>query len=185
MVALHGCLLNVWRKSSLANTQECCWQSWTSHGGSTPQSSSCTLTYHLSRKLSKLDKRHCQRSKDELISGLLLWTPSHGWAKAGRPARNYIQQLCADIGCSPEDLPEAIDDRKGWQERVRNIHVDGTTWWWWWDLALNNMKLLICHKTKPNKPHHYIYIYICVCVTTWFHFSLMKTGFLFLLQTIY
>ena len=34
---------------------------------------------------------HCWRSRDELI---LLWTPSHGWAKAGRPARTYIQQLC-------------------------------------------------------------------------------------------
>ena len=37
---------------------------------------------------------HCWRSRDELISGVLLWTPSHGWAKAGRPARTYILQLC-------------------------------------------------------------------------------------------
>ena len=29
---------------------------------------------------------HCWRSRDELISDVLLWTPSHGWAKAGRPA---------------------------------------------------------------------------------------------------
>ena len=34
-------------------------------------------------------------------------------AKAGRPARTYIQQLYADTGCSPEDLPEAMDDRRG------------------------------------------------------------------------
>ena len=58
---------------------------------------------------------HCWRSRDELISDVLLWTPSHGRAKAGRPARtNYIQQLCADTECSPEDLPEAMDDREGW-----------------------------------------------------------------------
>ena len=38
---------------------------------------------------------HCWRSKDELISDILLWTPSHGRAKAGRPARTYIQHLCA------------------------------------------------------------------------------------------
>ena len=31
---------------------------------------------------------------------MLLWTPSHGRAKTGRPARTYIQQLCADTGCS-------------------------------------------------------------------------------------
>ena len=42
---------------------------------------------------------HCWRSKDELISDVLLWTPTHGQAKAGRPARTYIQQLCEDTGC--------------------------------------------------------------------------------------
>ena len=57
---------------------------------------------------------HCWRSRDELISDLLLWTPSYERAKAGRPARTYIQQLCADTGCRPdEDLPEAMDDREG------------------------------------------------------------------------
>ena len=47
---------------------------------------------------------HCW-SRDELISDVLLWTPSQGRAKAGRPDRTYIQQLCADTGFSPEDLP--------------------------------------------------------------------------------
>ena len=56
---------------------------------------------------------HCWRSKDKLISDVLLWTPAYGQAKAGRPARTYIQQLCEDTGCSPEDLPEAINDREG------------------------------------------------------------------------
>ena len=74
---------------------------------------------------------HCWRSKEELISNVLLWIPSHGRAKAGRPARTYIQQFCADSGYSPEDLPEAIDDREGWWERVRDIRADGSTWWWW------------------------------------------------------
>ena len=37
---------------------------------------------------------HCWRSRDELIRDVLLWTPTHGRAKAGRPARTYIQQLC-------------------------------------------------------------------------------------------
>ena len=51
---------------------------------------------------------HCWRSMDELIRDVLLWIPTYGRAKAGRPARTYIQQLCEDTGCSPEDLPEAI-----------------------------------------------------------------------------
>ena len=51
---------------------------------------------------------HCWRSRDELISDVLLWTPTYGRAKAGLPARTYIQQLYEDTGCSPEDLPEVI-----------------------------------------------------------------------------
>ena len=43
---------------------------------------------------------HCWRNRDELISDKLLWTSSHGWAKAGWPARTYVQQLCSDTGCS-------------------------------------------------------------------------------------
>ena len=76
--------------------------------------------------------RYCWRSKDELISDVLLWTPTYGRAKAGRPARTYIQQLCEDMGCSPEDLPEAMNDREKWRERVRDILSSGTIWWWWW-----------------------------------------------------
>ena len=76
---------------------------------------------------------HCWRSKDELISDVLLWTPTYGCAKAGRPARTYIQQLCEDTGCNPEDLPEAMNDREKWRERVRDICAGGTTWWWWWN----------------------------------------------------
>ena len=60
---------------------------------------------------------HCWRSGDELISDVLLWTPTYGRAKAGRPARTYIQQLCEDTGCGPEDLPEAMNDRKKWREK--------------------------------------------------------------------
>ena len=75
---------------------------------------------------------HCWRSRDELISDVLLRTPTHGRAKARRPARTYIQQLCEDTGCCPEDLPEAMNDREKWQERVRDIRATNTTWWWWW-----------------------------------------------------
>ena len=75
---------------------------------------------------------HCWRRRDELISDVLLWTPTYGRAKAGRPARTYIQQLCEDTGCSSEDLPEAMNDRENWRERVRDIRACGTTWWWWW-----------------------------------------------------
>ena len=81
---------------------------------------------------------HCWRSRDELISDVLLWTPTYGWAKAGRQTRTYIQQLCEDTGCSYEDLQEAMNDWEKWRERVRDICACGMTW--------------------------YMYICVCVCV---------------------
>ena len=47
---------------------------------------------------------HCWKSGDELISDILLWTPSHGRAKAGRPPGTYI------TGCSLKDQPGAMDN---------------------------------------------------------------------------
>ena len=64
---------------------------------------------------------HCWRSRDELISDVLLWTPTYGRAKS--------QQLCDDTGCSPEGQPEAMNDREKWWERVRDIRAGGTTSW--------------------------------------------------------
>ena len=98
---------------------------------------------------------HCWRSKDELISDVLLWTPTYGQAKAGRQARTYIQQLCEDTGCNPEDLPEAMNDREKWQEIVMDIRAGGTTWWWWWYICIYiDMHLFMCTYGQV-----YIYIY--------------------------
>ena len=70
---------------------------------------------------------HCWRKRDELISDVLLWTPAYGRVKAGQPARTYIQKQCEDMGRSPEDLPEAMNDGEKWQEWVRDIRAGGTT----------------------------------------------------------
>ena len=92
---------------------------------------------------------HCWRSKDELISDILLWTFSHGRAKAGRQARTYILQVSADTGYSLEDLPGTMNDRDGWRERVSEIRAGSTTWWWWWctkqtkELYIQNMTKLL------------------------------------------
>ena len=63
---------------------------------------------------------YCWKSKDELISDILRWNPSHGRARLGRPARIYLQKLCTDAGCSMED------DRDEWQNRVKEISISGT-----------------------------------------------------------
>ena len=101
---------------------------------------------------------HCWRSRNELISDVLLWTPSHGRAKAGRPARTYIQQVCADTGCSPEDLPKAMNDTEVWRERVRNIRADSATWWWWLETGWLD-KIISKFENSLKYFHFYLFIY--------------------------
>ena len=74
---------------------------------------------------------HCWRSKDEIVRDVLLWTPAYGHSQVCLPARTYIQQLCDDTGCNSEDMPEAMNDRETWRERVRDIRASRTRWWWW------------------------------------------------------
>ena len=89
-----------------------------------------TITHHENHPTRHMG--HCWRSKDELISDVLQWAPSHGRANVGRPARTYQQQLCADTECSLDDLPGAIDDREEWRESVRVICDSNVTGWWSW-----------------------------------------------------
>ena len=96
---------------------------------------------------------HCWRSRDELIRDVLLWIPTHGRAKAGRPARTYIQQLCEDTGCCPEDLP-----REEWRERVRDIRATSVIWWWWWWYIYIYIYIYICMKVaEKQNPNRWIY----------------------------
>ena len=100
--------------------------------GNTPQGTNYTTTCLPSRNLSKLDEPDMQDTagevRNELISDVILWTSAYGQAKAGRPAPTYIQQLCEDTGWSPEYLPEAMNDREKWRERVRDIRASGMTY---------------------------------------------------------
>ena len=92
---------------------------------------------------------YCWRSKDELISDMLLWTFSHGRAKAGRPVRTYIKQPCTDTGCNIKDVQEAMDDREEWRE------------------------MMMIYIYIYIYMHMYIYIYICVCI--YMYISLLVT----------
>ena len=64
--------------------------------------------------------------------------PSQGWARVGRLARTYLQQLSIDIGYWMEDLPRAIDNWDKWRERIRTIHASGMSWWWWFFFLLES-----------------------------------------------
>ena len=87
--------------------------------------------------------RQTRHAGHELISDVLPWTPSLGRAGVWWPAITYLQQLSTDSGCCLEDLPEAIDDRDEWRERVRETRASGTTWWcWWWYVCIQCQVLI-------------------------------------------
>ena len=100
---------------------------------------------------------HCWRRRDELISDVLLWTPTYSRVKAGRPARTYIQLLCEDMGCSPEDLPEAMNDREEWREWVRDI----------------DMRMMMMMMISPNI--YFLYFAFHILVSSSFN-SVFKTS---------
>ena len=66
---------------------------------------------------------------DEHISDILWWTPSHNRASNGQTGKTYQQQLCADTFYCLEDQQEAIYDRDGGREGVREIRASSLTWW--------------------------------------------------------
>ena len=91
-ILLYGCTtwrwLSVWRKRLMAIIQECYELYWTSPGSNNPQSSSCTATYHLSRKSSKLDEPDM---RDPFI-----WT-GKGWSTSNNlpvPIRDVARKTC-------------------------------------------------------------------------------------------
>ena len=101
---------------------------------------------------------HCWRSKDELISDLLQWTPLHQRACVGRLWRTYPQQVCTDTGCNLEDRPEAMDEKMN-GERESGKYVLAA-----WpndeDHHLRKRWILSCYIDCLLFPHIYIYIYI-------------------------
>ena len=62
---------------------------------------------------------HCWRSRDELISDVLLLSPTYGRAKAGRPARTYSSYMrIRDVA-----LKTCQRQWMKWRERVREVSV--------------------------------------------------------------
>ena len=126
--------LNVWRKSLMTITQECCKLYGTSHRGNTSKKQLYGYLTPITKIIEIRQTRHaghCGRNKDELIRDVPPWTPSHIPAKIRWQTRIYLQQVCADTWCSLEDLPGMMGRRDKWWERVRDISASSTLWWWW------------------------------------------------------
>ena len=119
---------------------------------------------------------HCWRSRDEIMSDILLRTPSHGRAKAVRPTRIYIQQLCVDTGCSLENLPGGMDDRDEWRERVSEIHDGGAAWWWIYTYIYVDMNIYIHILMNTHTyPHTYNYIQMYICKYIHIYFKIGRS----------
>ena len=77
---------------------------------------------------------HCWRSKDKLISNLLLWNPKHGHTSGRWLEKIYVHQWYANTQLSLEDLLGVKNDRElidKWK-RMKGLHACCMTWWWWW-----------------------------------------------------
>ena len=67
---------------------------------------------------------HCWKSKEGLISDVLLWTPSNGREKAGWPARTYIQQLCVDPIYTPPPARAGYDTRSIFKRSLTGLNSE-------------------------------------------------------------
>ena len=85
---------------------------------------SCPVGVKANRVTSKTNKTcwHYWGSKDKLLSDCQ-WTTTHRHTSIGQPAKTYIHHLCADTGCSLEDLPEVMENRDRGQERDKGLHA--------------------------------------------------------------
>ena len=117
---------------------------------------------------------HCWRSGDEVISDVLLWTLSHGQARAGKPSRTIIQQLRENTGCSQKDLPEAMNNREEWRERVRDIRGGGTTWWWWYIRVCVCVCVCMCVCLYECRVCVCVSLCACVCICVYKYVSVCE-----------
>ena len=74
-----------------------------------------------------------------------------------------------DTGCSPEDLPKAMNDRVEWRERIRDIRAGDTTRWWWWPHLI--WALLVCSLIKIC---HYFFSILLLLSIIVFSFRIKK-----------
>ena len=53
----------------------------------------------------------CSKSKNEVVSDVLLWLPIHGRRSRGSPAKTFVDQIMEDTSCNYEELPNAMMNR--------------------------------------------------------------------------
>ena len=69
---------------------------------------------------------YCWRSKNEVVSDLVLWEPKHGKRSVGGQTRRFVDLLEADTVVPRDCLPVAMDDRVGWRKRAMGGRLRST-----------------------------------------------------------
>ena len=96
--------------------------------------------------------RHCWGRKDELISDIFLWNPTHGHTSVNWSTKIYSYQLFIDQSCRVKDLTYATTDRDGWWVRakgLREVKISG-----------NNQTFI----SKLIFPTTHTCVCVCVCL---------------------
>ena len=67
-------------------------------------------------------------SETQQIIGQIVYRPPHiARQKQDDQHEHTFSSYVRITVCSPEDLPEAMNDKEKWRERVRDIRASGTT----------------------------------------------------------
>ena len=92
---------------------------------------------------------HCWRSRDELISDVLLWTSTYGRAKAGRPARTYsyvrIQGVSLKTCRRRWTIGRSGERRSGISVPLPRHDDDDET------LSIDQIKIYLTHRWDPKR----------------------------------
>ena len=96
-------------------------------GGNTQQDTNCIVHENYSSTCrTLLEKQRWTR-----------WIPTHGRAKAGRPARIHSAAKIQVV---------VLKTYLGrYREEFRDIRAASTIWWWWWYISWNNIDIFYLH----------------------------------------
>ena len=81
------------------------------------------FTSHLTNHPRNMSKTYW-RSKNKLISDILLCTPAYGYTSVDWLVKTYIHQLCADNGCHLENLPIEMYSERKLKASVMSTYLD-------------------------------------------------------------
>ena len=68
---------------------------------------------------------HCIRHPELSASSLILWEPTKGKAKVGRPTMTYIDNLRCDLDVEEvKEIRTAMNNRVKWRELSRRVRAE-------------------------------------------------------------